>query len=341
MIDSIDLIVKNIKYLDIKYLKSLGICVDTYNYDKYKYTRNRYKKENPTFLNYDYGYEFYYKFTSFKYSMKQKYLLIFTHPNEILQKDVVTLTDKEEYKQIVSKRVAEILNTKQTIPKEVSRVDYKVDIKMDSKEMLKEYIGLLNKHDRKYRYMKKKRNYNSSTYLTNNYGQNCFNFYDKEEEQITNRGSHNKKYENVLRLEVQNKNPKIKALLKNEGIEPILDNYYSKEGMERNFFDIIAPYLYKGDYYKMKQAREIINKSNYSPKWKSKLKGFLKAVAINGGVKATYNKKYCCEDTGKEYIKKLNDLGINPITLDDNSPYNKLDNLVKLARNIVETECYK
>lgn len=341
MIDSIDLIVKNIKYLDIKHLKSLGICVDTYNYDKDKYTRSRYKKENLTFSNDDYGKNFSYKWISCKYSMKYKYLLIFTHADEILQKDVVTLTDKEEYKQRVSKQVAEILNTKQMIQKEVHRVDYKVDIKMDSKEMLKEYIGLLNKHDRKYRYMKKKRNYNSSTYLTNTYGQNCFNFYDKEEEQITRRGSHNKKYENVLRLEVQNKNPKIKALLKNQGIEPTLDNYYSKEGMEIGFFHIIAPYLYDGDYYKIKQARKIISDSSYSPKWKNKLKDFLKAVAINGGVRATYNKKYCCEDTAREYIKKLNNLGINPITLDEDSPYDKLDNLVKLARNIVETECYK
>lgn len=340
MVHSINLIVKHIKFLDIKHLKALGIKVDKYKNTRNSYKRFRYKKINPIFSNYDYGYEFNYKGIHYKYSMKQKYLLIFTHADEVLQKDIVTLTDKEEYKQRMSKLIGEILNSKEHLLKELSRIDYKVDIQVENKQMLQEYIKLLNKHDRNYNYMKKKDKHNTSTYLTNKTGQHTFNFYDKEEEQISKMGYSKEKYKNVLRLEVQNRPQKIKRQYKN-GIAPTLDNYYSKQSMKKGFFDIITPYLYRGDYYKMKQARKIINNSNYSSKWKSKLKGFLKAVAINGGVKATYNKKYCCEDTGKGYIAKLNELGINPITLDEDSPYDKLDNLVKLARNIAETEYYK
>lgn len=301
-----------------------------------------YKDTSTTYGYYDFGYIFNYKNVDFKYSIRFKYLLLMTHADVVLQKDTITLTDKEEYKRRISNLLKEVL-PKEIFKIELNRIDYKADIKLESKEMLKEYIKLLDKHNATFYYMKKKNDYDTSIYLTNKTGQHTFNFYDKLEEQKNRKGMYDEKFENVLRLEVQNRPAKLRSQSKKEANpkEKLLDNYYSKEAMEENFFKLITPYLYEGDYYKIEQARKIINKSKYSKKWKEKLKRFLKAVANNKGVKATYNSKYCHEDTGKSYIQKLNNLGINPITLDEDSPYDKLDNLVKLARNIVETKCYK
>ena len=81
----------------------------------------------------------------------------------------------------------------------------------------------------------------------------------------------------------------------------------------------------------MKQAKKLINQSNLSKDKKEKLKKFLSAVEKYRGVKNVYKHKWCCEETGKKYIQWLNNLGINPITIDNNSKYDTLPNLYKLA----------
>ena len=291
---------------------------------------------------YDFGYVFNYKNASFKYSIRFKYLLVITHVAEILEKDVVTLSDKSEYKNRVLNVLKEILKGKK-FSIELHRIDYKVDIKMYSQQMLDEYIKQLNKHNSRFHYMKKRYIYGSSIYLTTKTGQLTFNFYDKYKEQLERKGKYNEKFKYVLRLEIQNRPAKLKAQLKRNNKDKTLDNYYCKEGMEENYFDLLSKYLYEGgDYYRIGKAKRIINSSrNSSKNWKKKLKKFLEAVDKNGTVQVTYKNKYCCEDTGKVYIEKLNKLGINPITLDNISSYNKLDNLVKIARDIAKNQYYK
>ena len=95
---------------------------------------------------YDFGYVFNYKNVSFKYSIRFKYLLVITHVAEILEKDVVTLSDKSEYKNRVLNVLKEILKGKK-FSIELHRIDYKVDIKMYSQQMLDEYIKQLNKNN--------------------------------------------------------------------------------------------------------------------------------------------------------------------------------------------------
>lgn len=328
MIDSLDLIIYRIRRLDFRDLKLLGIQIKPYN----------------DTIN-DRGYCFEYKKIHFKYNTQHKYLLLITKVSEIIGKDNVTLSDKSLYE----KNINDII--KQIIPLFeykifVNRIDYKVDLKLDSDEMVQEYINLINKHDDKYKYMRRLRNYrgekySTSTYLCNKTGQLTLNFYNKYQEQ-RNKKIFNDKYIGILRLEVQNKPARIKAQKRKEnGMKAQLENYFSKEGMLENYFKIIKPYLYYGDYYKIKQAKKIIDKSDNSKKWKKKLKDFVAAVKRYGTVKNTYKNKFCCEDTGKRYVSMLDDLKINPITIDEGSQYEHLTNLYKMALEYAEENYFK
>lgn len=345
MIDSIDLIIKSIKYLDLKNLEKLGIKIKKYrtsqssDYDfGYKDIEVlEYNQKVNTKGYYDFGYVFEYKNISFKYSIRFKYLLLITKVSEIIQKDVVTLSDKLPYKQIVLGIAKEVLPLTK-IGMELHRIDFMVDLIFPTDEMVQEYIKLLNKHDSRYLYTKKMKNkhtgkdYNTSIYLTNKTGQLTFNFYNKYQERLAKNDTNSENFKGVLRLEIQNRPAKLKAQLKKEnGRDKTLDAYYNKESMIDNYFKLLKPYLYLGDYYKMKQAKKLINQSNLSKDKKEKLKKFLSAVEKYRGVKNVYKHKWCCEETGKKYIQWLNNLGINPITIDNNSKYDTLPNLYKLA----------
>ena len=97
-----------------------------------------------------------------------------------------------------------------------------------------------------------------------------------------------------------------------------------------------------GDYYKLSEARKIINHSSLSKSWKKKLINFLKAVKKYGGVKKTWQKGYCSRVTALNYVKKLtNELGINPITLDEDSNFSRLDNLMKYLKKKTKEELFK
>ena len=95
--------------------------------------------------------------------------------------------------------------------------------------------------------------------------------------------------------------------------------------------------------YDIKKAKEIIDKSNHTKNWKTKLKQFL--VALHkydlNQVTASHNKeitKVCnnckhktwCSATVDKYIRMLERIGINPITLDNSSKFDSLESLYNL-----------
>ena len=52
--------------------------------------------------------------------------------------------------------------------------------------------------------------------------------------------------------------------------------------MQKYYFDILAKYLYKGKYYKLSKAIEIIQNSKLTKSWKNKLICFLGAIKYYG-----------------------------------------------------------
>ena len=103
----------------------------------------------------------------------------------------------------------------------------------------------------------------------------------------------------------------------------------------------------------LKQEKEIIEKSNHSKNWKAKLIEFIVAVgkygiteitAKNNAEITTYGKiaehKTWCEATVNKYIEILEALGINPVTLDNDSNFDSLESLYTLADNTVNKKYF-
>jgi len=323
MIDSLNLIIYNVKWLDFKRIITLGVnCVKKFNNS---------------------AYSFKYKNVEFKYNKLNQYLLIKTKVGEILNKDDITLSDKEEYKKIMINIIKDVL-PELTSPIFVSRIDYKVDILV--LEKMSTYLNLLNRHSRRFNYMRKKTEYETSLRLSNKYGKTNLNFYDKYEE----RNSKNKeaeKYEGILRLEIQCKptmlnkeQQKYIETEKQEGRIKTIDEYWNKEAMELYYFEFLKSYLYEGDYYNRDMYKELVNNSTLTELEKKRLIRF-SLMESRYGINGLVDKKKISYYTVRKYVKMLNDLDINPITIPDDSEYESLENLLKEARNTAKGKYFK
>lgn len=317
MIDSIDLIILNVENLDFLYLKNVLKITNIKRY------RNNQKKS--------YSYSFKYKDITFKYNATYKYLLIITLVKKLLNKMDITLSDKSTYESIVNNIIKEVLKSNKFVYY-VSRIDYCVDIQADEYEYM--YIKLLNKHRSWFKYMVKKRKYETSVHLNNKYGGTNFNFYSKYPEckEIEYRG--------IIRLEIQVKRAKINNELKSFGILRCLDNYWNKDAMDFYFFEYIKPYFYEGDYYKKQISKQIINNSDYSRNMQDKLKKFILLIEVYG-IDNIIKRKICCDSTYKSYVEKLNKLNVNPICIPKEWKYDKLTNLLKLAKEKAMYDYFK
>ena len=100
------------------------------------------------------------------------------------------------------------------------------------------------------------------------------------------------------------------------------------------------------DKDKIKSARDKINKSEHTDNWKSKLRMFVSAISKYGVANVIAKNNSEISDSSKnikhkmwsskivdEYIAKLTSIGINPITLNNNSKFDQLESLYKLAED--------
>lgn len=322
MIDSINLNIKNM-ILDLQHLKHIGI---------------RYVKcKNKITIS------FKYKNVKFVYYIPFRNLAIETTAKKILNKTNITLSDKDIFKMKLNNIVNEISNTYGIEYRmHLTRIDYFVDLKVD--ELKKIYIKLLKKHKSKFKYMKENEEYPTSKYVRTKKetGQRTLNFYDKEQEIEDKKYMEPewiyKTYQGIIRLEIQNYKAKLKRELKVNNIKRSLDVYWTKESMERYYFELLESYLYKGSYYEFSLATDKIQNTDYSKIWKEKLIGFLLEIMIVG-IDNIKQMKYS-DNTIKGYIKKLNELKINPILLNEECQYPVLEGLYSLARKKAEADYF-
>ena len=319
MIDSIDFIINGINYIDFKYLRSKGIEIKSY-------MRKRNFKT----------YVFEYKNIKFDFTPIRRYLILETHVNEIIEKDIVTISDKEIYKDRVLKIVKEVITNFDSMKFgfEINRIDYKVDLQFKEEEKVQAYNDILTHYKKNFCYAKQKEQYDTSTYLTNKDGQIHINFYDKYAE------SNKEEYKNVLRLEIQHNHKFIKAqtIKDYNSREKIIDEYWNEKSMEEFYFKKLREYVYLGTHYKRRKVNELINNSKYNNNYKEKLKKF---VLITNRYNITYvQKNIYCRHTVNKYIEMLEKIGINPITIPDGSKYEKLPSLYIIAKQKAENEYY-
>ena len=109
----------------------------------------------------------------------------------------------------------------------------------------------------------------------------------------------------------------------------------------------------KNAEYNLKEEIEKVNKSAHTRNWKAKLILFLKAVKKYGIFDIVaennnqivnntkhHNYKTWSSTTVDKYIKMLNKLGINPITLSNNSKFDSLDSLYTLIKETAEAKYF-
>lgn len=280
--------------------------------------------------------ELYYNYKNgikFTYNCKHYTLTITTTAEAVLGKIDITLGDYTEYMKRIKKIITEVIGRNiEDNELILKRIDYKVDIKLTDTEM-KIFKQLKDKHYYKYKYMSSKTDYETSVHLDNKSGQTNINSYDKYEE------SQDIRYWNIWRIEVQVKKAKLRKNLIRYGIERTLENYWNIDSFNENYFDFLQDYFFLGDYYRLDLARELIRKSPYSKTVKVNLCKFVTKINKVGMTctKEKYNYNYV---TMKKYIDLLNNIGVNPVTINNDSDVTFMENMLTKSRKVVNEKYF-
>lgn len=317
MIDSINFIIRNIDNLEFQRFKENNIS--------YKRFENNKKNFNSV------GYSFEYKGVEFKYYKSFKNILVIANAHKVLGKKDILLSDLNLYKHRLKEIVERALGIQNT-KLELNRIDYCVDLKLD--ERMNIYLELLRFHRTKYKYMKTTTDYSTSKYLKTKAGKTNINIYNRYA------CTCNEEDKGILRIEVQNKKKKIKSEFDKYGIDKDINNYWSETAMQEYYFDFLKDFLYIGNYYNKILAYKIINESDNKIKQKSKLKKFLRDVE-RGKMDYIFHSKEYGYTKVKNYIEKLETLGINPIPILDIYNYDKLESLYTLAIKTAKEKYFK
>ena len=112
------------------------------------------------------------------------------------------------------------------------------------------------------------------------------------------------------------KNNKLYSLYKNEGICRELSNYFSSKDRDYFLNYYLKRIIFNGDYYyyNSKEEEAILN-NFYTRNMCNKLIEFQKTISTKGITKA---KELYNSTTFNNYIKKLQDVNINPIPIPKN-----------------------
>ncbi|MBO5003936.1 MAG: hypothetical protein J6D03_01465 [Clostridia bacterium] len=264
----------------------------------------------------------------FEYNYLGATLTIKTTTDAVLEGIDIKVGYREEYmkrlKQIIKEVIGREIEDRELI---LNRIDYKVDIKLSDSE-LKIFKQLKDKHNSIYKGMSKKENYETSVHLDNENGQTNINSYSKFDE------CKNVKYWNIWRVEVQVKQKKLYNNLTRYGIERTLDNYWSLDNFNENYFDFLQDYFFLGDYHRLDICREKIKKSTYSKTVKKNLCQLVTRINRMGmtETKKKYGYNYM---TWNKYIGLLNDIGVNPVTIDMESEVTFMENILSKSRKLI------
>lgn len=219
-----------------------------------------------------------------------------------------------------------------------NRIDYCINIKTP---YVKEYIALMQKgdvpHSQRLSYNPSNRNYahqEGSIYLVSKArdkrksktGSVTINFYDKEN-QIRKEQADNSVIEqakNILRLEVQCNRPKLDYLKRKYNLD---DKKITSLLSEQISFDILESAVLSickvGDYYRRTQALKKIDELKCHQKTKDNMKLIIDTVSkqynsIDKARKQLVKSNQLTKEQFNGYIQKLNNIGINPVTIRDN-----------------------
>lgn len=219
-----------------------------------------------------------YKGIGIKYYMSSLTLVLVVNVLDIMQKDLVCVSDLAEFKRRIEQIVYELIRRKNVTLK-VNRVDYFCDLHFNDNELFVLENDLLYKHKHGYKYMKVRKIYKSSISVRTTYGRLNASLYVKAQERLDNNDFEGaKKYKGIFRIELQVKKRAIKQLLKQDGISQDIENYFSKWAFFNFFGKIYRNYLYAGTNWRLDKAHELVHISDYKEFIKTRLCIFLTKI---------------------------------------------------------------
>jgi hypothetical protein len=248
-------------------------------------------------------------------------LQVVVSPTKVLNKQHIVDEDYENIANVLDETFSSHCGRLRSSDLKLSRIDYKLDITTPYKDI---YIDILKKVKYIYR-QKQRRDYDTSTYYKGK--SYTLNLYDKAAKEAM--GLHWKRYEDVLRLEIQLKSRHLKVLSTTESydMEITLQNFFSNNIRHQVFKNILYPMLYRGDYYSVRKIRYILNSYGYTDNMAEKLLQFQRLISIHG-ITGAIELSDKSKNTTRSYIKKLEDAGVNPIPLPNDSRVNYLQNML-------------
>lgn len=218
------------------------------------------------------------------------------------------------------------------------RLDYRVDIYLSDSSYREAIFDLWQKLARKYYHLKKctcskskpevdlERIKQSTPFKTSLY----FNSkslvviaYDKEAERISKKIPPKNFEKGILRFEIRLNNSHLNNMKHNKKRPKELTAYFNYN----TYLEYINKYLIRifgrGDYYKIYQAKKLINFSSFTLKKQEKLIHFLKDISCNTLENSLSYQDNCTTPkysryTFKTYSNDLASLGINPILIPQN-----------------------
>ena len=119
-------------------------------------------------------------------------------------------------------------------------------------------------------------------------------------------------YEGVIRFEVRIKNNKLNSEKKRKGIEKDIVNYKDSFTADDLFNQYAEEVFFKEKFYRIDIAKKLIKNSTESNSMKNKLIDLLVSINKIGYTETENTYKY--KSSFKTHIKKIRDLGINPLT---------------------------
>lgn len=258
-----------------------------------------------------------------KYNYYSAYncLKIVVNSNKILNKNGVVDEDYNKFIEAYKKKFYKIFQFTDPL-KKLSRVDFKVDMKTENKEL---YLKLLHKSHTKYRHLKQKKEYADSVYFQSK--SININLYDKEKELINkNNGSTDiDEYADVLRFEVQVKRPIIRTNIKKDGLGLVDDlvNYF--KSIDRDYYlnKYLKNIVYSGDYYNQYHSEKVL-KNYYNQDKVNKLIELQKQISKVG---ITSAKENYSPETFRNYINQIQEAGVNPILIPKNEGITNLSSI--------------
>lgn len=273
-----------------------------------------------------------------KYKNNYMMIKITINPSKILGRNNLEVLEDEQLEKLKIKFNEKVKKIHNSLPRlehwTTDRIDYAINI---DTPYVEEYIKLFQRADKpgsfKELYCSKskvRKHRKGSFYLFND--SVTINFYNKESERFS-QNLNKDGAKNLLRLEIQCKKSKTNTIkAKNEFDSKHLEHYLSKKLSYEQIQYYYNNTIGTGDYYKLSEAIQKVDDSDYTSFTKNKLTEVLKAINKHRSIWRAREESQYNSSCFDRYLKQIRALGINPVTIPAKWKIKKLENIITIIK---------